>query len=58
MSVQSTDIPAGSVLKGDHIHLRADMDVWVAISNCPQDKNAANGFNPTSLKVVVYQPQP
>jgi len=28
--------------------------VFVAISNCPQDKNPCNGFNPTPLKVVAY----
>jgi uncharacterized protein YcgI (DUF1989 family) len=41
---------------GDYIDLRADMDVFVAISNCPQDKNPCNGFNPTPLKIVVYKP--
>jgi len=39
---------------GDYIEFRADMDVFVAISNCPQDKNPCNGFNPTPLKVVAY----
>lgn len=39
---------------GDHIDLRADMDLFVAISNCPQDRNPCNGFNPTPLRVVVY----
>ena len=38
---------------GDHIDLRAEMDVFVAISNCPQDKNPCNGFHPTPLRVVV-----
>jgi uncharacterized protein YcgI (DUF1989 family) len=39
---------------GDYIEFRADMDVFVAISNCPQDKNPCNGFNPTPLKIVAY----
>jgi uncharacterized protein YcgI (DUF1989 family) len=30
------------------------MDLFVAISNCPQDKNPCNGFNPTALRVVVF----
>lgn len=41
---------------GDYIDFRAEMDVFVAISNCPQDKNPCNGFNPTALKTIVYQP--
>jgi uncharacterized protein len=41
---------------GDYIDLRADMDLFVAISNCPQDKNPCNGFNPTPLGIVVYTP--
>jgi uncharacterized protein YcgI (DUF1989 family) len=41
---------------GDYIDLRADMDLFVSISNCPQEKNPCNGFNPTPLKVVVYSP--
>lgn len=38
---------------GDHIDLHAEMDLFVAISNCPQDKNPCNGFNPTPLRVIV-----
>lgn len=40
---------------GDHIDLRAEMDLWVAISNCPQDQNPCNGFNPTPLRIVVTE---
>ncbi len=39
---------------GDHIDLRAEMDLFVAISNCPQDRNPCNGYNPTPLRIVVY----
>lgn len=42
---------------GDHIDLRAEMDVFVSISNCPQERNPCNGFNPTALGVVVYLPE-
>ena len=38
---------------GDYIDLRAEMHVWVSISNCPQDKNPCNGFDPTPLRVMV-----
>ncbi len=41
---------------GDYIDFRAEMDLFVAISNCPQERNPCNGFNPTPLKVVAYQP--
>jgi uncharacterized protein YcgI (DUF1989 family) len=39
---------------GDYIDLRAEMDVIVAVSNCPMEINAANGFNPTRLRVAVF----
>jgi uncharacterized protein len=39
---------------GDYIDLRAEMDLWASISNCPQDRNPCNGFNPTPLRIVVY----
>lgn len=39
---------------GDYIDLRAHMDLFVAISNCPQDRNPCNGFNPTALRVLVF----
>lgn len=40
---------------GDYIDLRAEMDMFVAISNCPQDLNPCNGFRPTSIRVVVFE---
>ncbi|MBO9520659.1 MAG: urea carboxylase-associated family protein [Nocardioidaceae bacterium] len=39
---------------GDHIDLRAEMDLLVAISACPQERNPVNGWKPSSLDVVVY----
>jgi uncharacterized protein YcgI (DUF1989 family) len=39
--------------RGDFIDLRAEMDLFVAISNCPQERNPCNGFNPTPLRVIV-----
>jgi len=42
---------------GDYLDLRAEMDLFVAISNCPQERNPCNGFNPTPLKIVAYQPE-
>ena len=40
---------------GDYLDLRAEMDLIVAISNCPQELNPCNGFEPTALKVVVFE---
>lgn len=39
---------------GDHIDLRAEMDLFVAISNCPQDLNPCNAFRPTPIRVVRF----
>jgi urea carboxylase-associated protein 1 len=38
---------------GDYIDLRAEMDVLVALSNCPQMNNPANNYNPTPVRVVI-----
>lgn len=35
------------------VDLRADMDVVVVVSNCPQINNPCNGFNPTSVRMIV-----
>ena len=40
---------------GDHIDLRAEMECLIALSNCPQERNPCNAFNPTPLKIVVYE---
>jgi urea carboxylase-associated protein 1 len=38
---------------GLFVELRAEMDVLVLISNCPQINNPCNGFDPTPVRVVV-----
>jgi urea carboxylase-associated protein 1 len=38
---------------GDHVELRAEMDLLCAISNCPQVNNPCNGFNPTPIRVTI-----
>jgi urea carboxylase-associated protein 1 len=35
------------------LDLRAEMDVLVVISNCPQVNNPCNGFDPTAIRLVV-----
>lgn len=39
----------------DYVLLRAEMDALVAISACPQDKNATNSEAPTEILVRVFQ---
>jgi urea carboxylase-associated protein 1 len=38
---------------GLQVDLRAEMDVLVLISNCPQINNPCNGFNPTPVQLTV-----
>jgi urea carboxylase-associated protein 1 len=39
---------------GRYVELRADMDVTVLISNCPQLNNPCNGYNPTPVEVLIW----
>jgi urea carboxylase-associated protein 1 len=41
---------------GLHVDLRAEMDVLVLISNCPQINYPCNGFDPTPVGLTVYRP--
>ncbi|HUP72039.1 MAG TPA: urea amidolyase associated protein UAAP2 [Acidimicrobiales bacterium] len=38
---------------GLRVELRAEMDVIVLISNCPQINNPCNGFDPTPIRAIV-----
>jgi urea carboxylase-associated protein 1 len=38
---------------GLYVDLRAEMDVTVVISNCPQINNPCNGFNPTPVRLTI-----
>jgi urea carboxylase-associated protein 1 len=38
---------------GLSVDLRAEMDVIVVVSNCPQINNPCNGFNPTPVRMIV-----
>lgn len=40
---------------GDYIDLKAEMDVLAVLSNCPQMNNPAAGFNPTPIRVIVWE---
>ena len=39
---------------GSFVKLRAECNVLVVLSNCPQMYNPCNGFNPTPIQVSVY----
>ncbi|MDA0703855.1 MAG: DUF1989 domain-containing protein [Proteobacteria bacterium] len=41
---------------GDHVDLRAEMDVLAVVSNCPQINNPAAGGRPTPIRVQVFGP--
>lgn len=41
---------------GNYVDLRAEMDLLVVISNCPERDNAAAGYKPTPIRVIVYTP--
>jgi urea carboxylase-associated protein 1 len=41
---------------GRRVAVRANMDVLVVVSNCPQMNNPCNDFNPTPLRMVVVDP--
>jgi hypothetical protein len=38
---------------GLSVDLRAEMDVTVVVSNCPQINNPCNGFDPTPVRMIV-----
>ena len=38
---------------GLYVDLRAEMDVIVVVSNCPQINNPCNGFNPTPVRMII-----
>lgn len=41
---------------GKRVAIRADVDVLVLVSNCPQMNNPCNDFEPTPLRMIVTAP--
>jgi urea carboxylase-associated protein 1 len=39
---------------GRYVEMKAEMDVLVLISNCPQLNNPCNAFNPTPVRLLVW----
>ncbi|MBY3191389.1 urea amidolyase associated protein UAAP2 [Rhizobium laguerreae] len=47
-------IADGISAPGDYVELVAEMDVLCVISNCPQINNPCNGFDPTPIRVLIW----
>jgi len=39
---------------GKYVELRAEMDVWMLVSNCPQLNNPCNAYNPTPARFLLW----
>jgi urea carboxylase-associated protein 1 len=39
---------------GKYVELRAEMDLVVLVSNCPQLNNPCNGYNPTPIECLIW----
>jgi urea carboxylase-associated protein 1 len=39
---------------GKYVELRAEMDVLALISNCPQLNNPCNAYNPTPVRLLIW----
>ncbi len=39
---------------GKYVELRADMDVLMVVSNCPQLNNPCNAYNPTPVEILIW----
>jgi len=49
----SLGIVDGISAAGLRVDVRAEMDVVVLVSNCPQINNPCNGFNPTPVRMII-----
>ncbi|MBB5057000.1 hypothetical protein HDF16_001685 [Granulicella aggregans] len=39
---------------GKYVELRAEMDTLIVISNCPQLNNPCNAYNPTPVRILIW----
>lgn len=39
---------------GKYVELHAEMDVWALLSNCPQLNNPCNAYNPTPVRLLIW----
>jgi len=42
---------------GKYVEMRAEMDVIALISNCPQLNNPCNAYNPTPVRLLIWNPE-
>lgn len=43
---------------GKYVELRADRDILVLLSNCPQLNNPCNAYDPTAIRLLAWAPSP
>jgi urea carboxylase-associated protein 1 len=43
---------------GKYVELRAEMDLIVLVSNCPQLNNPCNAYNPTPARMLIWDAAP
>ncbi|HEX7234465.1 MAG TPA: urea amidolyase associated protein UAAP2 [Nitrosospira sp.] len=48
------DFADGVSAPGKYVEMKAEMDVVVLISNCPQLNNPCNAYNPTPIRLLVW----
>ncbi|MEP7370793.1 MAG: urea amidolyase associated protein UAAP2 [Nitrosospira sp.] len=48
------DFVDGVSAPGKYVEMQAEMDVIVLISNCPQLNNPCNAYNPTPIRLLVW----
>jgi Uncharacterized conserved protein len=56
-AARQTDFEDGISAPGKYVEMRAEMDVTVLISNCPQLNNPCNGYNPTPVRLTIWDAQ-
>jgi urea carboxylase-associated protein 1 len=54
----SAGIANGISQPGSYVEVRAERNVLAVLSNCPQMHNPCNGYNPTPIRAMIYQPSP
>ena len=51
----SAGVANSEPIPGSYVSLRAETDVLAVLSNCPQMHNPCNGYNPTPIKVTIFE---
>ena len=56
VNIHTIDDMGDATFASDFVEARADKDVLVVMSNCPQFYNPCSGWNPTPIRIIVWQP--